>query len=137
MMMTSPIVPKLIRIRITCRVTYVDANGENKCIFCDDEESNEYQISNVDIRNMSIFRNNYFDIKEPSMLVREIVKINPLRSKSKELIQLGSVYSQTRTLIDYTLSDIRITIEDGENTNNFKEAYPNSDEFIILKNLQC
>lgn len=137
MMMTKLMMPKQIRTRITCMVTYVDVDGRTRTVNCDDEMSNEYQISDVDIKNMHLFKDKIFEIKDPDMLVRKIVKIKPLYSNTKETVQLGSVYPYTNILIDFTLSDIRIAIEDGENTNNFKEAYPNSNEFNFLKNLQC
>lgn len=123
------ITPHDIRIIITCRAVWCQGDKANS-LECSNKNKNVYKITYEELVNMGILHNSYFKIEDPISFVKKIVKIQPLYAEENDdKIQFGSVYPNSKTLIDYKLSDIHIFIEDGENTFDYKEAYPNSEMF--------
>lgn len=126
------ITPHDIRIIITCRAVWSQGTKTN-CLECTNKKKNVYKITDEELVNMGILHNSYFKIEDPTSFVKKIVKIQPLYAEEyDDKIQFGSVYPNSKTLIEYQLSDIHIFIEDGENTSDYKEAYPNSKKFVKI-----
>lgn len=120
--------PKTILVKIKCRVSWTEDGQEQTCL-CDDLDLNTFEKDDLYLKNQFGFVDNIFQNLDPQVFLDTIVNIHQLHSKSENsTVQRDAVGHAS----DYSFSDIEIYIEDGEGSNNFKMAYPNSEIFTKL-----
>lgn len=128
--------PQKLRIRVTCTMSWTNNNDE-KCAFnADNAVKNTQELDSQKLaRYIDGFENKTFVIKEETAiyLIKQIYGAYMLYSLD------GS--SQAVTIIDKSSKhgninvkflNIEIFVEDGEASNEFKKAYPESQRFVKI-----